>query len=197
MIDEKLQIAVDTSNIILDKLKEQSNDDKMVQTSRIINLVKAVTNSKIGIDYISFKENGLPYQCGAMMRVDKENSDDGLEYKKASIFINSDMDNAYQRFSLVHELGHLMTERYNTEANDGKYTMSTHIVQDVFSINKKAYDKNDFLLNEQIANVFALRVLIPFEKLRKELRESGDLDAIATSFGVTKEAIISRIALGA
>lgn len=191
MIDEKLKIAVEKSNLVL-KTVNFDNEDSIIPTSKIINSIKSLTGAKIGIDYVSFSKLEIDADFGAMMRVTK-NSDNT---KTAEIFINSDRDSSYQRFSLVHELGHLITECYNFSPDNKKFTLSTHINQSVFSIDKEAYDKSEYLLNEQIANVFALRTLIPFNKLIERLEENSDLNKIAKSFGVTKDAIISRIALG-
>lgn len=194
MIDENLKIGFEKSNLLLMYLlKEIPEDDYMVSTRKIINLVKNLTNTKIGIDYKSFSslKNKSASNYGAMMSVYKDGNN-----RIAEIIINSDKDDEYQRFSLVHELGHLMTDKNNFELDNKRFMLSTHINWNMFSIPKEKYDNNTLLLNEQIANVFALRVLIPFEKLYKKIEESSDLNEIATSFGVTKDAVVSRIALG-
>lgn len=195
MIDEKLSIAVEQSNKIIDQLNnENKTETGLISTKRILNIVQYNTNTKIGIDYISFSnalksDKSLNY--GAMMCVYKENNQ-----QIADIVINNDISAECQRFSLVHELGHLMTGKYNIEEKGNRYKISAHINQDVFSIPKEEYDKYEFLLNEQIANVFALRILIPYGQLRKKINECGNLDIIAKHFGVEKDAIISRLALG-
>lgn len=194
MIDEKLKVGFEQSNRLLDSLLKEIPDNKyMIPTGKIINLVKSITDTRIGIDYKSFSTltNKNASNYGAMMSVYKENDN-----KIAEIIINSDKEDEYQRFSLVHELGHLMTDKNNFELVDKRFKLSTHINWNMFTIPKEKYDNSTLLLNEQIANVFALRVLIPFEKLHKKLNECDDLNEIALSFGVTKDAIISRIALG-
>lgn len=194
MIDERMNIAVTKSNLVLDNITISENE-KIVPTSKIINAVKNITRTKIGIDYVSFSKLQIDGNYGAMMRViEKEKEKEKENEKIAEIFINSDNDKEYQRFSLVHELGHLITNHHNVNQKD--FIISAHINQNVFSIDEKDYSDNTYLLNEQIANVFALRTLIPFKELMMRLEKTGDLNKIANSFGVTKEAIISRIALG-
>lgn len=188
MIDQKMNVAVEKSNLVLEHINFSEND-KLISTSKIIHAVKSITKTQIGIRYIPFSKLNIEENYGAMMRVVKKNGEEIAE-----IFINSDNDSEYQRFSLVHELGHLITGRHNLD-HDG-FVISTHIDQNVFSIEEKDYISNSYLLNEQIANVFALRTLIPFKSLMSRLDDSSDLKKIANSFGVTKEAIISRIALG-
>lgn len=202
MIDEKLQIAVEKSNIILDLLKkEKAFDNGMISTKRIIYIVQNYIHASIGVAYSPFSKISKELSsCGAMLGLSKEDSN-GESKNVARIIVNSESDIENQRFSLVHELGHLMTEKYNFEdsnndSSNENFKISAHINQNLFSIPKEDYEKNDTLLNEQIANVFALRVLIPFEELMKRLNNNDNLKEIADSFGVTKDAIISRLALG-
>lgn len=193
MIDEKLEIAILKSDELNAKLENEAKlENGMVSTKRILHMVQHCTNTRIGIAYVSFSKALGPHSSyGAMMRVYNEH-----EQQIADIVVNSDMDIEYQRFSLVHELGHLMTERYNVDEKDKGYKISAHINQDVFSISKEEYEEDESLLNEQIANVFALRVLIPFKELMKRIDSNDNLSEIAKSFGVTKDAVISRIVLG-
>ena len=193
MIDEKLKIAVDKSNELNKMLENEAKlENGMISTKRILHMVQHCTKTRIGVAYLPFsKALGKSSNYGAMMSVYNED-----EQQVADIIVNSDMDAEYQRFSLIHELGHLMTGKYNVEEKSKGYKISAHINQDVFSIPKEEYDRDVSLLNEQIANVFALRVLIPFNELMKRIDSNGNLNEIAKSFGVTRDAIISRIVLG-
>lgn len=190
MIDEKLNVAVEKSDLVLKKLKIRK-DERMIPTKDILNAVKEITGFKISVGYTSFSEFKELDNCGAMMCVIK-NDDTTF----ARILINSDNSPKYKRFSLVHELGHLITNRHTISSSENQFMISTHIDQNIFSLDKKVYDKDEYLLNEQIANVFALRTIIPFDALMYRLKNYSDLDEIANIFGVTKEAVISRIALG-
>lgn len=196
MIDEKLKIAEEKANEVLDKLNtENCLEDSMVSTKMILRVVQQCTNTIIGIAYTSFSDffgdNKALNKCGAMMSVYKDDNDKQI----AKIVVNADMEPEYQRFSLVHELGHLMTGKHNIE-NKNSYKLSAHINQNVFSIAKTTYDNDEDMLNEQIANVFALKVLIPFNKLIPKISKDYNIEDVAAEFGVKEQAIISRIALG-
>ncbi len=127
--------------------------------------------------------------------------DEDENVTEATIIINSSKAAEFQRFSLLHELGHLVTKTWTTpsfeeDASTTHYTLSTHIDYDVTNISEKEYRSNSYLLREQIANIFALRVLMPSKQFYQKLRDFNDIEEMADFFGLNKEAVVSRAQIG-
>lgn len=124
----------------------------------------------------------------------------GILFDKATIILNSNenIDDKFRRFSLIHELGHLITGKYNVQSNvdkkKTKFILSSHIDYALSHISEKEY-ADEFLLNEEIANIFALRVLLPLKPLLVEITKLKDLKKVAAHFGVPEEAVNSRLNL--
>lgn len=119
--------------------------------------------------------------------------------KIAEIDLNIDMDANMQRFSAVHELGHLINELPNFSyetADDGKSTISAHINQDITWLDDDAIGDQDYLVFEQMANIFALLVLIRRDIKIKDIMNGASKD-LATRYGVTEDAVFSRVILSA
>ena len=164
-----------------------------VSTDDIINAVAEVTNTDITFSYLSFSKEGFEDDYGAMMCVYKAK---GIEKQKAKIILNNDKDSKFMRFSLMHELGHLITKHYTIEDDDSEYTVSAHIQYNITSLPKEVYKDNIYLLNEQIANVFALQVLMPSEAFSRQMFKNTKFQGVADHFGVTADAVRSRALLG-
>ncbi len=189
MFDDKLKEAYEKSDLILDSLKNYRND--VMSTQRIVRAVEEAIGCKIIISTCSFSEVSEDIRkYGAMMRTQVK--EDGCNL--ASIVLNSDNNAKFQRFSLVHELGHLMTGNLFDNSNE-KYIVSTHINYELTSIPPEDYKENDFLLGEQLANVFALRVLMPKELFYKMVDKMDSFSEIADLFGLERNAVLSRIML--
>lgn len=195
-MDEEFKIATEMANAVIKKLSY--SNDGLVETKQIISAVTSLISIKTDIDcfYTSFSEADINSDYGAMMCVVK-NKDGCEENQTATIVVNSDKDKKFQRFSLVHELGHLITGHYTATDNENRYTLSTHIKYDITSISEEACRKSEALKNEQIANIFALKVLMPYDAFSKQLFEHNDFQSVADFFGVTKDAVRSRSLLGA
>lgn len=170
---------------------------KMVSTSKIIDEVEKATNTDIKFTEFDFSEIkdydgkvGTFKDCGAAMYVSPASE---KERGKARILLNDRENPKMQRFSLIHELGHLMLEGQNCVNG---YLFSTHINMNLTSIPKKQYERDEFLKKEQMANIFALLVLMPEDSFEYALEEYDSLDDIGHLFGVTKDAVISRLMLG-
>ncbi len=167
----------------------------MVSTADVLKTVERLTN--INIKYTDFDFAELDNadgkerfsRFGAAMYVSPEGDN-----REAQILLNSRETIEMQRFSLVHELGHLMLN--NMQRMDKGFLFSTHIDMDITSISKEALKDDDFAIGEQAANIFALLVLIPDELLVKALKNYDSLDDIAKAFGVEKSAVVSRVMLG-
>ena len=98
---------------------------------------------------------------------------------------------------MLHELGHLIiNDAAEFNAHD-KYVLSTHIDYKITSITKECYDSDKYLLKEQLANIFALRVLMPSEQFYNVTQKFNDISKVSEFFGVTDDAVMSRMMIGA
>jgi Zn-dependent peptidase ImmA (M78 family) len=193
MNDDRFNIAFEKSNLILEKIDTENN--KMIDTQQVIDAVSEVTKTEIYVlkaDFSGIKNAG---RYGAMMSVVERG-----KKRKATIILNSNenIDDKFRRFSLIHELGHLITGKYNVQSNvdkkKTKFILSSHIDYALSHISEKEY-ADEFLLNEEIANIFALRVLLPLKPLLVEITKLKDLKKVAAHFGVPEEAVNSRLNL--
>lgn len=193
MNDDRFNIAFEKSKLILEKIDTENN--KMIDTQQVIDAVSEVTKTEIYVlkaDFSGIKNTG---RYGAMMSVVERG-----KKRKATIILNSNenIDDKFRRFSLIHELGHLITGKYNAQSNvdkkKTKFTLSSHIDYTLSHISEKEY-ADEFLLNEEIANIFALRVLLPLKPLMVEITKLKDLKKVAAHFGVPEEAVNSRLNL--
>lgn len=170
--------------------------DGLVSTDRIVQAVSEITNTDITFSYTSFSKMKVPNanDIGAMMCVHE-----GTDNRKqtASIILNSDKDIKFRRFSLIHELGHLINKNYTIEKFADEYTLSAHIQYDVTSFSEEQCENNPVIESEERANIFALKVLMPTEAFIDQVLTKGSFLAIADFFGVSEEAVRSRALLGA
>lgn len=196
MYSDKLKSAYEKSDELSNLLNY--DDDKMISTQKILNIIKEKYCNKIDLSFASFSECGIKKQYGAMMRTILSEDNKVLS---ADIVLNTDNDASFQRFSLLHELGHLVTEAWQKvdiyKANENRYVVSTHIDYRVTSISESEYENSEYLTNEQIANIFALRVLMPSSHFYKKMEETNDIKKTAKFFGVAPDAVISRMMIGA
>ena len=198
MFDENLKIAYETSNEITGALS--CKEDQMISTQEVIHLIREKYCSDISVIFTSFSKANIGQPYGAMMKTELDN--ENIEPLKAHIIVNSDNDASFQRFSLLHELGHLVTHAWKKadeikEKERNKYVVSTHIDYKITSIGKEDYDSSLYLKNEQIANIFALRVLMPSEQFYKKIEKYNNVSDVANFFGVPEDAVISRMMIGA
>lgn len=170
-------------------------DGVFVETDSIIQAVSELTNTEISFRYASFSSL-LPETAdyGAIMCVTRV--DNASDRKRAQIILNKDKDLKFRRFSLVHELGHLATNQYNLAEEDDRFMLCAHIQYNITAIPEAAHQNNPFLEAEEIANVFALKVLMPTVKFAKKMFELKDISELADCFGVTEDAVCSRTLLG-
>ena len=187
------QIARDKAEEILKMINY--DPEEMIRTNDIIKAVEEKLNVDVKFTKFNFdaletngKRSALA-QCGAMMCVSNRQ-----EGRKAAILLNQKETPEMVRFSLVHELGHLVTLDWDTL---GPCHVSMHIDMDITSISQELLEnpKYGYLVNEQIANIFALLVLIPYDSLMKAILKYKSLEAVADFFGVEKNAVVSRLML--
>ena len=198
MYDEKLKVAYEKSNEIIKLLSYDDND--MISTQDVINIVEKHYCPSIIVQSTSFSKIGISEGYGAMMSTVLD--DTGCKPIKATIVLNSDNDEKFQRFSLMHEIGHLITRAWDkediqrTDANT-QFIVSTHIDYNITNIPEKLYKNSVYLTNEQIANIFALRVLMPSEQFFEKMKQKKISLEVAKFFGLTEDAVISRMMIGA
>lgn len=190
----RFEIARQKAAEVLSKL--HYNPAEMIRTNDIIKAVEEMLDVDVRFSKYDFsqlaggagKASSIA-DCGAMMFVSQE---DGK--RRASVLLNERETPEMVRFSLVHELGHLMTMDWERLED---CHISTHIDMDITSIPEAALqDPNlDFLVEEQIANIFALLVLIPYNSLIGALSKYDSTEEVANFFGVERSAVISRLML--
>lgn len=168
----------------------------ITSTVDILKTVEKLTKTDVKIKYFDFAKLDEQFEkgygiakCGAAMYVTPDQDN-----RKAVVLLNTQETAEMQRFSLVHELGHLMLNNMNISSSG--FLFSTHIDMDITSFNDEDWENNQILMEEQLANVFALLVLIPYDMLLKAMKKYDSIDDIAKLFGVEKDAVISRIMLG-
>lgn len=105
---------------------------------------------------------------------------DKRNWRRPEIGINSDEPQHRRRFTLAHELGHLVDR---DDFDDSEYSF-----RDPLQAESEAFDLNEFFANE-----FAGELLMPAEKV-EELRESGwSVPKMAKFFGVSHPALRERL----
>lgn len=167
---------------------------KMVSIPRVIETVEKKMNIDIKFREFDFGKLDRPNDVGTFSRYGAAMyvSPEGPN-REARILLNSRETPEMQRFSLMHEIGHLLLD--NMKRIDDGYLFSTHIDMDITTISDEDI-QDDFSLGEQMANIFALALLVPYDALLDALKKNDSLDAIAGIFGVEKKAVISRMTLG-
>ena len=166
----------------------------MVSTDSILSAVRAITDSDISFSYASFSEINVPNcnDIGAMMCVYKGGD---AQKQTAEIILNKDKDAKFRRFSLIHELGHLVNGKYTVEDVDNEYTLSAHINYKITSFSEEDC-KDPIIEREECANIFALKVLMPWNTFIKKFLDSRSFTEVSDFFGVSEDAVKSRALLG-
>ena len=189
---KEFEIAYEKADEVLKKIN--FNCAERIRTASLIDAVEELLNIDVKFADYDFrklsKNRGSEFEeYGAAMCVSVEEKE-----RRAIIILNEKETAKMKRFSLVHELGHLMTQKNLTSTG---YRVSTHIDMNITSIPDEILDEkeNKFLIDEQVANIFALLVLIPESALLEAIDEFDDLDKMADYFGVERIAMLSRIKL--
>ncbi len=194
MFDEKFRAVLDTSNAFIKKARELYPGEIALSGSEILNIMEQGFRIKLDIVSTSFEENDINNTYGAMLGVEL-NEDDSI--KSATIILNNECPTEFQRFSLMHEIGHILMHAWrNEDKYKDSYVVCTHINYKLQDIKKEVYEKDEYLRNEQIANIFALRTLMPFDIIIEKFSDGYSIDKLAKDFVINKEAVISRLALG-
>jgi Zn-dependent peptidase ImmA (M78 family) len=191
---KEFEIALNKAQEVNNMLKK--SDQKMVALTDLLDAVEKVSGYDIKVQKYDFSEicsdNPKVKDAGAMLSTITNNNQ-----KSAFIIYNSKQSVQKQRFSIAHELGHLVADVPNARyeiPNDQKFTLSTLINPDITYISEDKCKESNYYMAEQIANIFALLVLIPEAITLKDMSEM-DVDSLACDYGVEKEALYSRMLL--
>ena len=162
----------------------------MVQTDDVVKYVGNESRNEINVFVADFAPLGKPIdECGALTAVRKMPS--ATEKGKIDIYLNDKYPTQRKRFSLVHELGHILTKKNNF--SEGRAFASAHMKFDVVSLDENSIEGNTALENEQIANVFALSILVPKKEMLKY--GSNESDVLCDVLGVTEDVVDTRFKL--
>ena len=197
-MDERFAQAKKLAEEILSEIK--FDGEGIISLSAVIRAVEKRTSVTVRFAEYDFsklssntKNKDRLEKCGAAMCVESDESG-----KLATILLNKKESPEMKRFSLVHELGHLLLD---PPEEIGAYRVSTHINMDIVSFPKHVIESMrgkpvyDILLNEQSANIFAIMVLLPYEILKNRMEKERSLEAVAKSLGVDPKAVCSRLIL--
>ena len=137
----------------------------------------------------------LARECGAcIVRVSGRDDDiDGFLYRvgdEAVIGINRDQASVRQRFTIAHELGHLLLHERNRVHVDRGFRVRLRS-----SVSREGIDRD-----EMEANRFAAELLMPIGFLRADLEEweldladDRQLRTLARRYGVSTQALAIRL----
>lgn len=187
--DDRLEPAYAASDRVVNSLHYKDMEG-IIRTTRLIEIVKSILNCNIEVSACDFADVDRSIKnCGAMMRYVNDNN-------TFDIVLNTHCDLYFRRLSLVHQLGCLFFNKdvlCNAESDD--YLVSSHVSWHITDISKTDYQSNDNLLKEQLANIFALRVLMPYVRFYDALIRYDSITMVADRFGVKSDGVLSRIML--
>ena len=175
--------------------------EKFVELNEIARAIKLSTDiTNIMFAQLSFSQF-MPLEfveARSMRKIDIIRSSDTGEYEKtAYIAVNSDCNALTQRFAAAHEMGNLLLtdtkDVYAELYKNGKYAISKHVDVDISSLLRRVHEC-ECLKAEYAANIFALLVLVP-EELKIADINKGKAKYLAQDYGVSEEAILSRLIL--
>ena len=193
-MDERFRISYLESDRLIDRLYFMTDSLGFWDPSSIIRATEKLIGCKIKVLSTSFTEQKINPTYGAMMSTSLKKG----KPKTACIILNTDInDDFFRRFSLLHEIGHLFTTDWQGMENvgDKDFIVSTHINYKLIDISEDEYDHDEYMLNEQRANIFALRVLMPGSLFYPKIFSGEDFGALSSYFHVKKDAVISRLEL--
>ena len=132
--------------------------------------------------------------CGArIVRVSGEDDIDGFLYReneRAVIGVNKDQARVRRRFTIAHELGHLLLHEHEEVHVDRGFRVRLRS-----GVSSQGLDRD-----EMEANRFAAELLMPIRMLRRDiedhvfdLADDGELYLLAKRYGVSTQALAFRI----
>lgn len=185
--EKKFKEASEKATEILEKISYYGSDEKVVSTDAVISAIEKEHNLKINVYGMDFSDmSGDLGEYGAIMETEGQN---------VNIYLNTEKEPMFQRFSLAHELGHLVCEKIFNTSGKRNVVLSTHIDYKITSYPEEDYTSSDDLLKEQAANVFALKLLMPEKQLKAVANKYKISSIIGEYFGVSKDAVNSALTL--
>ena len=195
-MDERFRTAYEKAQEVLDVLNYSTGP---VDIDQIIKIIEIKENVDIKIRVESFSEQETITErlarCGAAMSITEvKRPERSRPSKLARILLNGDWPYKNMRFSLAHELGHIITGNYTVFDSASRFSVSTHIDTDICSFSEEDLT-DETLVKEQIANIFALFLLMPNPTFNLTTKLFEDKEQIATYFNVDVKAVHSRLEL--
>lgn len=175
--------------------------DSLVDVNDVLAFVRHSFCPDLTVYARSFAGLGSPAgpcdACGAMIRIGRGGGEAGREQiRSAVIVLNSEAAPWFQRFSLMQQIGHLVTLPPDVQTDPDSYIVSTRISCDLTAISREEMEQDRYLLREQAANVFALRVLMPSAQFFRKIRELDSVERTAQFYRLPTEAVVSRMMTG-
>lgn len=191
--NDNLKIAYERSDEIIRSVSY--DPDRMIDTELILEYVRQKYCPVIQLYTVPFTEirSGIisAHGCGAITRIDFDSV-----LRSAIIAINSEMPAPVRRFSLVQQIGRLVTLPPDAHLDPDIFHVRADIKLDLSGITEEELAGSRYYLQEQIANIFALRVLMPSGQFFQAMRRLRDIHTAAAFFGVTEETVIARMMIG-
>lgn len=191
--NDNLKIAYERSDEIIRSVSY--DPDRMIDTELILEYVRQTYCPVIQLYTVPFTEirSGIisAHGCGAITRIIFDS-----ELRSAIIAVNSEMPSAVQRFSLMQQIGRMVTLPPDAHLDPDIFHVRADIKLDLSGITEEELAGSRYYLREQIANIFALRVLMPSCQFFQTMRRLRDIQTAAAFFGVTEETVIARMMIG-
>lgn len=117
---------------------------------------------------------------------------------KWSIVVNEAHASVRQRFTIAHELGHLLMHRYTTPHADGKFVMRFRNARSATGSDREEIEANQFaaelLMPERLVLAHATHLGLDLGGDSKPGSEAAALARLARRFGVSVQAMSLRVA---
>ena len=203
----KFNIAFEKAKQVIQMLSNKHPRKDYIFLDEIVCAVKQISGfAEISITRHPFSglelskevKSSTSLSCGAMLGVMTrfnpiENKRDRIAY----LSVNAEQNATMQRFAIVHELGHLImyTPNYSYwKVDNKKYTISTHVHDDITILSENERFSDQYLFAEQMSNIFAVLVLVPRNINIRDVKGHG-MERLIKEFGVSEATIYSRMLL--
>ncbi len=192
ILRQQFQTAFDRAR---DINKILSSKNEYVWTDDIIEAIKASTHFiNIIVLRQSFSQTMQSeyHQSFSLLNTQMQFDENGRQEWSATILLNTDYDVVLQRFALVQALGQLATGNYDF-MDKAQYQASNYVNADIGKLLNKTH-KSNAIWAEELANIFAVLVLVP-EKIKIDTLKETEIEILAKKYGVPIEAIYSKLIL--
>lgn len=194
-MDSRFDTAYAAAKQVVDGLNYKRGP---VDINEVVRVVEGLKNVDIKILKDRFEAVDKRFaKCGAAMSIAREKQRECInsnEYN-AVVLLNNAHPYSSMRFSLAHELGHVMTQIPDeVDTAEGQFVVSMHINTNITSL-EITQESSKYELDEQIANIFALLVLMPGKVFTAVFDLLQDKKMVAEYFDVEEDAVESRLNL--